>query len=62
MKASFSVSINIQASASLFLLHSSGNKEIIMSNGLDIVLGAWGTKVKTNTVPTFSNNLVKQLK
>lgn len=60
MKASFSVGLNIQASASFFLLCSSGKEEIIMSNGLDIVLDAWGTKVKTHTVSTFSNSLVKQ--
>lgn len=60
MKASFSVGLNFKHQHLFFLLCSSGKEEIIISNGLDIALDAWGTKVKTHTVPTFSNSLVKQ--
>lgn len=73
MKASFSVGLNIQASASLilffsffffpaslFVLYSSSDKEIMTSNEPDTVLDAWSTKVKTYTVPTLSKSLAKQ--
>lgn len=72
LKASFAVGLNIQASASLilffsfffsaslFVLYSSGDKEIITSNEPDTVLDAWSTKVKTYTVPTLFKSLAKQ--